>query len=194
MAGKPQTAGLVVRALEYNDVLYRIALHYTKNPSDAEELLQEAYTRLLRYSQDPQAQPIDSVQAFARRTLRNVATDWCRRRKIAPIEFVEDLASLERADESPRIEDRVALEQDIQLVREAILQLPQKYREVIDQAKVREKRQSEIARDLRISERSVRARLQAAMKLLTSFFDSRGSLSSTPVRGSDEGASEEASS
>lgn len=69
-------------ALPYLDQLYRAALRMTRNPADAEDLVQETFTRA--YASFAQFEPGTNVKAWLYRILTNTFIGGCRKRQREP--------------------------------------------------------------------------------------------------------------
>jgi RNA polymerase sigma factor (sigma-70 family) len=121
-----------------------------KNPSDVEDVIQDAYVRVLEYSK---ASPkIDNPAAFMHRIARNLAIDqirWRQRtaRVCAPCDDsdnirwqVQNVRSQER-----QIEEVMEQEEMLQTVLSAVEQLPVKCREAYLLSRVEEQTYREIS-------------------------------------------------
>ena len=79
-------------ALEFVDQLYSAAMRMTRNPQDAEDLVQEAYTKA--YSSFHQYRPGTNLKAWLYRILTNTYINLYRKRQRQPLEA-----------DSPEVED-----------------------------------------------------------------------------------------
>jgi RNA polymerase sigma factor (sigma-70 family) len=139
--------------------LLRAYLHrFAPKPADLEDLLQETYARLLKLPPERRAQ-LQLIQAFALTTARNIAVDWSRRRRVVPIDLVEDLDSLAAIDDGNGVEDIVHAHQELVRLAEAIATLPTRCAEVFTMRKVYGWSQREIAEHFNISISTVEAHL-----------------------------------
>jgi RNA polymerase sigma factor (sigma-70 family) len=143
---------------EHNEALVGFLMARLKSRQAAQEVAQEAYVRLLSLDQ-PGA--ISYLRAFLFRTAANLAIDRLRRDQVharatgAPL-FAEltDARTPER---------QVASEQQLQVVQEALAQLPPKCREAFLLARIDEKSCAEIATQMGVSERMVRFHIVRAL-------------------------------
>nr|WP_311539058.1 sigma-70 family RNA polymerase sigma factor [Neomicrococcus aestuarii] len=75
-------------ALQYVDQLYSAALRMARNPSDAEDLVQEAYTKA--YSSFHQYKPGTNLKAWLYRILTNTYINLYRKRQREPLRTATD--------------------------------------------------------------------------------------------------------
>jgi RNA polymerase sigma-70 factor (ECF subfamily) len=89
-------------ALQYVDQLYSAAMRMARNPSDAEDLVQEAYTKA--YSAFHQYKPGTNLKAWLYRILTNTYINLYRKRQREPLrantDTVEDWQMTESAEHS----------------------------------------------------------------------------------------------
>ncbi len=89
-------------ALQYVDQLYSAALRMARNPSDAEDLVQEAYTKA--YSSFHQYKPGTNLKAWLYRILTNTYINLYRKRQREPLrtgtDQVEDWQMAQAAEHS----------------------------------------------------------------------------------------------
>ncbi len=102
-------------ALEYVDQLYSAALRMARNPADAEDLVQEAYTKA--YSAFHQYKPGTNLKAWLYRILTNTYINLYRKRQREPLrtstDTVEDwqmAASMEHSSTGLRSAEAEALD------------------------------------------------------------------------------------
>jgi len=146
--------------------LLRGYLHrFAPKPADLEDLLQETYTRLLGVPRERRS-GIQSLQSFALTTARNAALDWSRRRRIVPIDLIEDLDELPAslAEGASSVEDIVSAHQELLRIAAAVDDLPARCAEVFTLRKVYGWSQREIADHFGISISTVEAHLVKAVR------------------------------
>lgn len=148
------------------ETLLRVYLHrLAPKHADMEDLLQETYARLLGLPPERRV-AIHQLQPFVIATARNVALDWIRRRRITPIDAVEDLEQLPSAlmAGTSSVEDVVNAHQQLLHVAAAVADLPMRCAEVFTLRKVYGWSQKEIAAHFGISVSTVEAHLVKAAK------------------------------
>jgi RNA polymerase sigma-70 factor (ECF subfamily) len=144
--------------------LLRAYLHrFAPKPNDLEDLLQETYAHLLAVPLESRG-AIKSVQAFALAAARNIAVDLTRRRRIAPIDLVEDLDVLPVLDGETGLEDIVNAHQELAQLAQAVATLPDRCAEVFTLRKVYGLTQQEIAEHFGISVSTVEQHLVKAVR------------------------------
>jgi RNA polymerase sigma factor (sigma-70 family) len=147
--------------------LHRVA----PQPADLEDLLQETYSHLFRLSEE-QRKAIYNVQGFAMTSAHNIAMDWLRRRRVVPIDSVEDFNALSVADGAADLEAIVNSHQQLVRLAEGVATLPGRCREAFTLRHVYGYSQKEIAQRLKVSEGAVEQLLVRGMRrcaeLLTS--------------------------
>ncbi|MGA2134723.1 MAG: sigma-70 family RNA polymerase sigma factor [Bryobacteraceae bacterium] len=77
---------------EHHSTVFRAAYRVTGNASDAEDVLQTVFMRLLR--RQPDAEAVGNMEGYLRRAAVNAALDLVRSRQSAPQVPLEDVASL----------------------------------------------------------------------------------------------------
>ena len=139
--------------------------------SDVDDLIQESYARLLRAHATGR---VANPRNFLFATARNVALDFFRRQKILTFESIEENASLSFLEETTGVAETVSRNQELELLREAMQALPTRCRQVFTMRKLYGLPHREIAAQLGISERTVEAQIDKAMRRCAAFLRSRG--------------------
>src|SRR5208283_611416 len=150
--------------LPHLDAGYNLARWLTRDVNDAEDVVQEACVRALKY--------IDSVQGSEARSwfltiVRRAFYDWCARNR--PKEIVaDDGAAIESAAADPALQpERAALRSaQSRLLADALAELPLVFREVLILRELEDLSYKEIARIADIPVGTVMSRLARARSLL----------------------------
>ena len=95
-AGSPSPDDFQGAALPFLDALYNTALRMTRNPADAEDLVQETYFKAYRHYD--KFQPGTNLKAWLFKIMKNTFINDYRRRQQAPPE--SDFAAIEESFES----------------------------------------------------------------------------------------------
>lgn len=114
--------------LPHLDSAYNLARWLVRDVHDAQDLVQEAYLRALRFFDGFHG---EDGRSWLLAIVRNTCYDWLRNnRRSGPMtERVSDLASL--VDETPSAEALQLREADRQLIQDCLERLPHEYREVL---------------------------------------------------------------
>ena len=162
----PDSGTLASDALIHIDSLYGAAMRLTRNPADAEDLVQETYVKAFRFAE--QFKPGTNLKAWLHTILRNTFLNMRRRATHDPVdvdsEQVEQTPA-PRAD-GPTPEDLVmrgALGADLQ---GAIDALPETFRQAVWLRDVEEFSYKEIAQILHVAAGTVMSRISRGRRLL----------------------------
>ncbi|MVT26150.1 sigma-70 family RNA polymerase sigma factor [Nesterenkonia alkaliphila] len=159
-------------ALQYVDQLYSAAMRMTRNPQDAEDLVQEAYTKA--YSAFHQYKPGTNLKAWLYRILTNTYINIYRKKQRQPqqanTDTVEDWQMAQAAEHTStglRSAEAEALDHlPDNDVKEALQQIPEGFRLAVYFSDVEGFAYKEIAEILNIPIGTVMSRLHRGRKLL----------------------------
>ncbi len=159
-------------AMQYVDQLYSAALRMTRNPQDAEDLVQEAYTKA--YSAFHQYRPGTNLKAWLYRILTNTYINIYRKRQRQPqqanTEQVEDWQMAQAAEHTStglRSAEAEALDHlPDSDIKDALQQIPEEFRLAVYFSDVEGFAYKEIAQILDIPIGTVMSRLHRGRKLL----------------------------
>src|SRR5918912_931017 len=162
-------------ALKYVDALYRTALRMTRNPADAEDLVQDALVRAYRFYD--RYQPGTNFRAWLFKILTNTYINTYRRKQVRPpessLEDTEDfflynqLAGGGReAEELTDVENTVLDQLGADAIQRAIDQLPPQFRTTVQLADVEGLSYAEIAEATGVAKGTVMSRLFRGRRLL----------------------------
>ncbi|WP_442867638.1 sigma-70 family RNA polymerase sigma factor [Citricoccus sp. NR2] len=159
-------------ALQYVDQLYAAGLRMTRNPSDAEDLVQEAYTKA--YSSFHQYKPGTNLKAWLYRILTNTYINLYRKRQRQPqqtnTDTVEDWQMAQAAEHTSsglRSAETEALDRlPDSDVKNALQAIPEEFRLAVYFADVEGFAYKEIAEILGVPIGTVMSRLHRGRKLL----------------------------
>jgi RNA polymerase sigma-70 factor (ECF subfamily) len=160
-----EEAALAALVDQYAGALYRVAFSVLRNPSDAEDAVQEAFLRVLRHRD--QLSDVRDPRVWLIRIVWNIVLDRKRRTKTRP--ETDDVSELARVLPSKGLsaEQLASAAQHHAQVLACVEQLPVKEREVLMLSAFDELTSVEIATVLGITESSVRSRLFRARNLMS---------------------------
>ena len=153
-------------ALQYVDSLYGAALRFTRNPADAEDLVQETYLKAFRFA--VQFRPGTSLKAWLHTILYNTFLNTRRQAAREPIVAGTDVVerSGAPASQAPTPEQlllRRALAGDL---RAAVDSLPDAFRQAVWLRDVEEFSYREIADILQVAPGTVMSRISRGRRML----------------------------
>jgi len=153
-------------AMPLLDSLYRYARWLTRNPTEAEDLVQEAYLKGLRGFGG--FNPGSNIKAWMFRILRNTfLTSRSGLRAVPPEPLDEEIA------DGSTPESHLLQRADADALRRAIEELPVEFREVLLLSDVEEMSYKEIAEALSIPIGTVTSRLMRARQKVRKAFSGR---------------------
>ncbi|SNZ00302.1 RNA polymerase sigma factor [Flagellimonas pacifica] len=137
---------------QYCNGMYGVAMRFLKNPNDAEDVLQESFIKA--FERIDQFKGEVTFGAWLKRIVVNGSIDFLKSKHQRTVELNESYLHITE-DDDWTIEDGIALEK----VKEAIEDLSEKYRYVVQLFLVEGYDHSEIAQIMGISETASRTRL-----------------------------------
>jgi RNA polymerase sigma-70 factor (ECF subfamily) len=157
-------------AIQHRPELYRIALQITRNPDEAEDLVQETFLRA--FSRFHQFEPGTNFRAWARRILTNAHINRYRHERRGPafialeeVTAQEDFhLSGEHAAREDQPERAVFDHLQSEEVEEAVRELPEEFRQVLVLSDLEDFSYEQISRSLGIPLGTVRSRLFRARR------------------------------
>ena len=158
-------------------LLYNVALKYTGNEFDAQDIVQETY--LMAFDKFSQLKDPDRIKPWMLRILRNIFLKTCQketaRQQLQKTDYIDYLKSFVDKKDA---DDLLTLAADTRLVNQAIESLPIKYKEVLTLYYLEDLRYKDIAKTLDIPIGTVMSRLNRAkegmkIKLLKQLRDRR---------------------
>ena len=154
---KKDEPGPIDELLDYSDKVFRICLGFSRNPWDAEELMQEIYLKALRKIGG--LKHLDRKREWLFRIARNTCLNHCRRERLYRMLLIK-IADHSIDHNSP--EWRMIQSEEFQAFKFSIRRLQNKLREVFILREYGHFSYSEIAGMLGIKEGTVRSRLNRA--------------------------------
>jgi RNA polymerase sigma-70 factor, ECF subfamily len=160
-------------ALQHLDALYRTALRMTRNPSDAEDLVQDALVRAYRFYD--RFEPGTNFRAWLFKILTNTYINSYRRKQGRPQEsslentedfFLYNQIKSDANDVVNDVEDTVLDRLGADAIQRAIDQLPPQFRTTVQLADVEGLSYAEVAEATNVARGTVMSRLFRGRRLL----------------------------
>lgn len=145
--------------------------HQFPGLGDVDDVVQESYLNLLR--QLP-AGRILFTKAYLFAAARNAVLKGFRRRRIYSDVSVNELPDWQLLDGGANVTETVTVRQQDALVAEAIVQLPERCREIVTLRAVQGLSYAEIAAKLALSEATVRVQIARGIRKCAHFLRARG--------------------
>jgi len=142
---------------------------------DVEDVIQEMYAKFMAL---PTLESIRFPKQYALLTARGIVIDHLRHSRVVSITSTGNLDSLEVAEPDAGSEQRLEFQQEIQAVCAALNQLPKLCRETLILRRVEGLPQKEVARRLKISEKTVEKHMANGVRLLIRLFGRGGKIRS----------------
>ena len=179
----------------YQARLLRIAMQFTRNREDAEDITQQSFQKAFVHLQQFEGSSLFST--WLTRIVINEALMWLRRRRTSrevPIEESstgrETVLSLDRSDPGPSPEDSYLQRERKRILSRAINELTPTQRVAIERRELDELSTKETAQALGLSIQAVKTRVFRARKklraILKLYFESARTHRNQPLRPSDE--------
>jgi len=151
--------------LPHLDAAYNLARWLTRNDHDAEDVVQEAFMRALRYFEGMKG---TDARPWLLGIVRNTCYTWLEKNRPADLVPLDDFEALAAETASPAATPEVILLQSAnrKLVNQALEELPVGYREVIVMREIEDMSYKEIASVAGIPIGTVMSRLSRGRELL----------------------------
>jgi len=161
---RPIDIWLAERVLPHERRFHAAALRICRSRDEAEELVQEAYARLLELEGWA---TIEDPRAYVVRMLRHIAIEKLRRNRIVDFRQFADAEHMTLADDAPDQHRVIAGRDGLRRVSDLIAGLPERCRTVFVRRRIEGESSREIALDLGISQSTYEKRLARAIELLS---------------------------
>ena len=158
-------------ALQYMNQLYSAALRYTKNPSDAQDLVQDTFAKA--YVSFHQFEPGTNLKAWLYRILTTTFINTYRKEQRRPQLSDQELEDWQIADASSHTSDQGKSAEDVVLenlpdsdIKRALAEIPEEFRIAVYLADVEGFSYKEIAEIVGVPTGTVMSRLHRGRKQL----------------------------
>ena len=132
---------------------------YSLASADADDLIQEAYSRLW----DADFAHIHNGRGYFYATIRNLLLEHARRARIVPMERLGEIEALRIPSEEPGPERQVTARQELERLLMIVEGLPEQCQQAFRLQKFHGLSQREIAQEMNISEKTVEKHLASAL-------------------------------
>jgi RNA polymerase sigma-70 factor (ECF subfamily) len=147
--------------LPHLDAAYNLARWLTRDDHAAEDVVQEAFCRAARFFASFRG---GDGRMWLLAVVRRVSYDWLQKRRVGAAPFDEDAHS--PRDDTLNPENLAVRKANVELLRQAIEELPPEYREVIVLRELEELSYQQIAAVIEVPVGTVMSRLSRARKQL----------------------------
>jgi RNA polymerase sigma-70 factor (ECF subfamily) len=158
-------------ALQYMNQLYAAAMRYTKNPEDAQDLVQDTYAKA--YTSFHQFEPGTNLKAWLYRVLTNTFINTYRKDQRRPQTSDSELEDWQIAEASSHTSDQGKSSEDVVLenlpdsdIKNALAEIPEEFRMAVYLADVEGFSYKEIAEIVGVPAGTVMSRLHRGRKQL----------------------------
>lgn len=170
--GDPQLRDQAYKRLlnKYRGQIYNLILKIIHNPNEVDDLVQETFSKAFNSIENFNKEYAFSTWLY--RIATNSSIDFLRKRRLKtlsidnPISTKEDEYTIEIPDTSDEPGKNIIQSQRDALVRSAIMNLPPKYRKVIEMRHLQERTYEEIAEELDLPLGTVKAHIFRAREML----------------------------
>jgi len=138
---------------------------------DLDDLVQETYAKVMRVRE---AGPVTSPKSLLFTIARNTALSSFRRQQVVSVESIGDIDRLCVIAETPNAAEILSQNQEIELLREALQELPRRCRQVLTLRMTYGLSYREIALQLGIAEHTVNNQMSLGLERCRRFFMARG--------------------
>jgi RNA polymerase sigma factor (sigma-70 family) len=146
----------------YHDSLIRFLRQRLRVKEDAADIAQEAYIRMMQYEG---SEKIRSPSSMLFRIAINVANDLCRAEASRQVSDQISIDGLELASQQPSADREIAASQDLEILYEAIENLPPKCRQVFLLSRAQRMTYPQIAVHCSISVKMVEKHISHALAI-----------------------------
>jgi len=159
--------------LPHLDAAYNLARWLTGNAQDAEDMVQEAYLRAFKSFGTFHGNGINDSRAWLLTIVRNTCYTWLHRNQPENLaaSFDEELYTV--ADEAENSETLLSLEADLDMLRQAVGELPLELREAIILRELEGLSYKEMAQMARVPLGTIMSRLARARRRLQQSLEKR---------------------
>ncbi|MBQ9264598.1 MAG: RNA polymerase sigma factor [Clostridia bacterium] len=143
--------------LQHRALMLKIAWKYTKDPSEVDDIVSDSCMALIQNMDTIKKLSGSALRAYIVTTTKNKAIDFIRKKQREQNKILHmDEASLEGIAEPMSFDRKISVQQDIDMVKKAILALPERERETLRLKFFQHMNDGQIAEIMGVAENSVR--------------------------------------
>lgn len=150
---------------KYWRLMMKNAWRYVDDPQDAEDIVSSAFVELIKEIDTLRNVPYHKLTGYIVITIRNVSINQWRKKHREETHLEHDEEAMMQVPDFST-ETRINADAEIELVQKALQRLPEKYRTVLFLKYYQDRKDTEIAEAIGISESSVRKYVERARKQL----------------------------
>ena len=151
--------------LPHLNAAYNLARWLTRNNDDAEDVVQEAYLRALKFFHTFEG---TDGRAWLLTIVRNTCYTWLKRNRVVELSCELDESVEQRESDTPNLEEVLVRNSQMRLITEAMEKLPLEFREVLVLRELEELSYKQIAVVTGVPVGTVMSRLARGRKKLQS--------------------------
>ena len=152
---------------DYQALMLKTAWEYSQDSGTVEDIVSDSCVALIQHLNQLKAMDKPALRAYIVITVRNKALDDLRRQALRRKNFVTmDENTLDSLEETTSFERKLSLRQEMEIVREAIANLPADEQDVLRMKFFRHMTDKEIAACMEIAENRVRVLIMRSRKKL----------------------------
>lgn len=152
---------------DYQALMLKTAWEYSQDSGTVEDIVSDSCVAFIQHLNQLKAMDKPALRAYIVITVRNKALDDLRRQALRRKNFVTmDENTLDSLEETTSFERKLSLRQEMEIVREAIANLPADEQDVLRMKFFRHMTDKEIAACMEIAENRVRVLIMRSRKKL----------------------------
>ena len=146
-------------------------LHHVPESVDVDDVVQEAYRRILEVRKK---KPITHPRGLLFTIARNAATDLFRKRKNSRTISITEIDTVSVLDSTDNPEETLGRSDEVEILNQAILSLPKRCRQIFILRKLENLSHKEISERMGISVHTVESQLTKGLKKCQKYFERKG--------------------
>lgn len=150
--------------------LFRYILNFVRSRESAEDILHDAFVRLIKYSETRDPDPVN-LKAFLYKTAKNICIDYSRRNKKIEFNSIDEVAEPSSRDDT---HEKLEFNEISSLIESSLRKAGDDVRSVFYMKRELGLGYDEISKNLGISERTAKRRMAEAVSILSGALAKKG--------------------